>query len=73
MELKLYWTGLLLCIRVVGALEAVNKKQGHFTFADEQVFQSLATFCGYIVQSFRTQKELHVLENKLAVSESVHG
>ena len=45
-------------------LEAVNKEEGCFTFADEEVFQSLAVFCGLIVHSYKTQKEFQELEKK---------
>ncbi len=49
-------------------LEAVNKKDGVFTEADEQTLLSLADFCGLLVTSSRMREDFISTENRLKVA-----
>ena len=55
---------LTCCIRVLGVLEAVNKKDGVFSEADEQTLQSLAEFCCLLVTHCRMREEFTSIENQ---------
>ena len=48
-------------------LEAVNKKDGVFTEADEQTLQSLAEFCVLLVTSCRMKEDFTSIDNRLKV------
>ena len=53
--------------RILGVLEAVNKKDGAFTAADEQILQSLGEFCGLLVTSCRMKEDFILIDNRLKV------
>ena len=48
-------------------LEAVNKKDGVFTEADEQTLQSLAEFCGLLVTSCQMREDFTLTDNRFKV------
>ena len=59
--------GLFNVNRILGVLEAVNKRDGVFTEADEQTLQSLAEFCGLLVTNCRMRDDFTLTDNQLKV------
>ena len=53
-------------------LEAVNKKDGVFTEADEQTLQALAEFCGLLVICCRMREDFASTDNQLKVQSVAH-
>lgn len=53
-------------------LEAVNKKDGVFTEADEQTLQALAEFCGLLVICCRMREDFASTDNRFKVQSVAH-
>lgn len=51
----------------MGVLEAVNKKDGHFSKMDEQILQSIALSCTLYLSHSHLRRECKRLENKCKV------
>ena len=58
---------LIIMTRVLGVLEAVNKKGGVFSEADEESLQSLANIVSLMSSYCRTTERLFTVENQLKV------
>ncbi|XP_038056910.1 probable 3',5'-cyclic phosphodiesterase pde-5 isoform X1 [Patiria miniata] len=69
-----YVTKTILCMpiynrgNVIGVVQMVNKKQGHFTKTDEQAFETFAVFCGLALHHAKLYDKIHRSEQKHKVA-----
>ena len=57
----------------MGVLEAVNKKEGHFSKMDEQILQCIALSCTLYLSHSHLRRECKRLENKCKVRPYIVG
>ncbi len=58
---------MIIFHRVMGVLEALNKKRGNFSKIDEQMIQSVALVCGLYLSHSHLKRECKRLETKYKV------
>ena len=69
-----YTTKTLLCMPIfirgntIGVVQMVNKKSGVFTVADEQSFQTFATYCGLALHHAKLYDKIRRSEQKYKVA-----